>query len=217
MSLFISTHTIKNISKDNEITFTPHSVYITDKGSILTESQCKSTYKDFKLTIDGINGLQKDDKIWLIYDNNMPFAFSKDEGKTYDTFCKKTSLYQKYKIRKALKRQKGKLMFDEKIFFLTTPLSIFIVSMISAILMLSSYKHIDINMLSALIANSISTVFGLFCIKDILKEKKITERFLNEKEIMSIEDKINEEIMLLPHTKEVIYKSMNLKKQNVKN
>lgn len=217
MSLFISTHTIKNISEDNEITFTPHSVYITDKGSILTESQCKSTYKDFELTINMINGLQKGDKIWLIYDNNVPFAFSKDEGETYNTFHEKVSLYQRYKIRKALKRKKGKLMPDEKFFFVTTPFSIFIVGLIATIFMLYPETQSDSSILLTFISNFISGLFGFFNIKQILNEKKRTQRFLNEKEIMSIEDKINEEIMLLPHTKEVIYQSMNLKKQNIKN
>lgn len=217
MSLFVSTHTIKNIIKDNEVAFTPHSVYITDKGNILTESQCKSTYKDFKLTINGVNGLQKNDKICLIYEKNVPFAFSRDEGNTYHTFHEKVSLYQKYKIRKALKRKKGKLMPDEKFLFATTPFSIFIVGSIAAIFTLYPQITGDINTLLTFILNFISAVFGAFSIKEILNEKKKTERFLNEKEIMSIEDKINEEIMLLPHTQEVIYKSMNLKKQNIKN
>lgn len=220
MSLFISTHTIKNIVKHNEACtydFTSHSMYITDNGDVLTESQCQSAYEDLQIITNNMNGLKENDKLWLIYDNNMPFAFSKDEGKTYNSFYNKVSLYQRYKIRKALKRKTGEFMLNEKFLFVTTPICIFTVALFSFIILFLPNAPVDINTLFNLILNTGGALVGSLSIRNFLKERKKTMRFLNEKEIMNIDQKINEEILLLPHTREIIYKSMNLKKQNIKN
>lgn len=200
--IFLSIHTIENIKSNNQeidYQFTPYSVYIDHKGMISNDNANNfSLIKNIQIPKEYLLDLKKYDKIFFLHEENETFAFSTDNGLTYKSI-KKPSFFRRIFIKDAIRMRKNKLSYSDILFCFLLPLYIFLITT-------TFFTH-------SLNQESFSTIFNIFAfivqsclLINSLKIKSRYNKIFKEKEIFHTSKKTEKDILLLPHTQEIIKK-----------